>query len=139
MTPLEIFGLQFVMSVLVVSLIAKFYVAPWLAQKSTNDALMILLVPHMFRHIGMSFLVPGLVGPSLAGSFAGAAAYGDLISAFAAVLALVGMIGSVFDSFRIARAIRRPAPGIKQIFPEVGDAQESEPGAGEGAERGAGR
>lgn len=46
MTPLEIFGLQFIMSVLVVSLIAKFYAAPWLAQKSTNDALIILLVSH---------------------------------------------------------------------------------------------
>lgn len=91
MAPLEIFGLQFLMSLLVVSLIAKFYVAPWLAQKSTNDALMILLVPHMFRHIGMSFLVPGLVGPSLAGSFAGAAAYGDLISAFAAVICVIAL------------------------------------------------
>ena len=80
MDTLTIFGLQFILSLLVFSLLAKWYLLPRLAQYSTPQALMVLLIPHALRHLGLVFLVPGLVVQPLPSSFANAAAYGDLIS-----------------------------------------------------------
>ena len=60
METLEIFGLQFVLSLIVYTLIARWYAAPWLAGKALYPALMLLILPHASRHIGLSFFVPGL-------------------------------------------------------------------------------
>jgi hypothetical protein len=46
---------------------------------------------HSFRFIGLAFLVPGVVSPDLPGAFARPAAYGDLIAAVLALLALAGL------------------------------------------------
>lgn len=91
MNTLSIFGLQFVLSLLVFGLLAKWYVLPWLAQYATRQALVPLLIPHTLRHLGMAFLVPGLVVQALPNGFAYAAAYGDLISGLLALLALVAL------------------------------------------------
>ena len=52
MDTLAIFGLQFVLSLMVYALIAKCYVAPWLAEKPIHQALIVLIFPHASRHIG---------------------------------------------------------------------------------------
>jgi hypothetical protein len=93
MAPFEIFGLQLVLSVVVYALIAKWYVAPWLAEKPIEQALMPLIFPHALRHIGLLFLVPGVVVTPAPGSFAPTAAYGDLLSGILALLALVLLQG----------------------------------------------
>lgn len=56
-----------------------------------DDALIALVVPHTFRFIGLSFLVPGVVSPSLPSAFAVPAAYGDLIAAILAVAASIAL------------------------------------------------
>ena len=89
METLEIFGLQFVLSVIVVSLIAKWYVMPWLSNKPTQLTLEMLILPHAFRHIGLTFLTPVVVSPAMPNSFATTAGYGDLASGILAILALV--------------------------------------------------
>jgi len=89
MDTLAIFGLQFVMSLILVSLLAKWFLAPWLKEQTQPQALFWLTLPHATRYIGMVFLVPGVVSASIPGSFATAAAYGDLA---AGVLALVVLI-----------------------------------------------
>lgn len=91
MTPVEIFLLQFLMSLFVVALIAAWYVAPWLARLSATAALSILLLPHAFRHIGMSFMVPNLNSGGLPEAFATSASYGDLVSAILAIAALLAL------------------------------------------------
>ena len=91
MTSIEIFLLQLIMSVFVVALIAAWYVAPWLARLSATAALSILLMPHAFRHIGMSFMVPNLNSGGLPEPFATSASYGDLVSAFLAIAALIAL------------------------------------------------
>ncbi|MEM8878036.1 MAG: hypothetical protein AAGD23_09210 [Pseudomonadota bacterium] len=91
MTPTAIFLLQFTMSLLVVALIASWYVAPWLARFSASAALSVLLLPHAFRHIGMSFMVPNLNSGGLPEAFANSASYGDLVSAFLAIGALLAL------------------------------------------------
>ena len=84
-----IFGLQFILSLLVVALLAKWVLAPWLANQSQRQALFWLTLPHAFRHIGMVFLVPGVVAQQLPDYFAVPAAYGDLLAGVLALLALV--------------------------------------------------
>ncbi len=86
-----IFGLQFVMSLVVWGLIAKWLLAPWLAKMPQHQALFWLTLPHAFRHIGMVFLVPGVVAQPLPAAFAMPAAYGDLVTGVLALLALVAL------------------------------------------------
>lgn len=89
MTTQTIFFLQFAVSLLVIGLLAKWVLSPWLARQTRREALFWLTVPHAFRHIGMVFLVPGVVAPSLPDNFAIAAAYGDLAAGILALLALI--------------------------------------------------
>jgi len=46
---------------------------------------------HSVRFVGLVFLVPGVVSPDLPAAFARPAAYGDLITAVLALLALAGL------------------------------------------------
>jgi hypothetical protein len=50
-----------------------------------------LVLPHTFRFVGLAFLVPGVVSPSLPPAFAAPAAYGDLIAAILAIVATVAL------------------------------------------------
>ncbi len=86
-----IFVLQFSLSLVAWSTVALVFIAPALRARSRSHALMWLALPHMFRHVGMVFLVPGLTYKTLPSGFANAAAYGDLaagVLALAAVFAL---------------------------------------------------
>ena len=94
MDVLVIFALQFFMSLVVWGALAHWLLAPWLETKSFNEALFFLSVPHAFRHIGMVFLVPGVVARPLPEAFAARAAYGDLLTGVLALLALVALRNS---------------------------------------------
>jgi hypothetical protein len=91
MTSLQIFGLQVALSFVVWGVVAAWYVAPRLAALPLASALQPLLVLHAFRHVGMVFLVPTVVGPSVPASFAVPAAYGDLLAGLLALAALVAL------------------------------------------------
>jgi hypothetical protein len=82
------FGLSVAFSVIAWSVVGASYLWPLLRERSRADALRPLLVLHAFRFIGLSFLVPGVVAPDLPMAFARGAAYGDLMSATLALLAL---------------------------------------------------
>ena len=89
MTPQAIFVLQFLLSLVVTGLLARWTLAPWLDSLPQRKALFWLTVPHAFRHIGMVFLVPGVVAEPLPEGFAVPAAYGDLVTGLLALLALI--------------------------------------------------
>ena len=91
MDMLAIFGLQIFMSVVLCGLLAKWFLAPWLKEKTQRESLFWLTLPHATRHVGMVFLVPGVVSPSLPDSFAVAAAYGDLAAGVLAMLVLIAL------------------------------------------------
>jgi hypothetical protein len=91
MTAQQIFGLQFALSVLVGSLLARWYVWPRFAALPTHRALAPLLFVHATRYVGLVFLVPTVVGPGVPAAFAVPAAYGDLLAALLALLALVAL------------------------------------------------
>ena len=93
MDALAIFGLQLIFSLVVWGLIAKWLFVPWLENKPRHQALFWLTLPHASRHVGMVFLVPGIAAQLLPDSFAIPAAYGDLLSAALAVLALIALRG----------------------------------------------
>jgi hypothetical protein len=87
-----LFGLSILMSFVAFGLVTRLFIWPRLQVMARDDALLPLVVPHTFRFIGLSFLVPGVVSPALPSAFAAPAAYGDLgatILAIAASLALV--------------------------------------------------
>jgi hypothetical protein len=91
MNAQQIFGLQFVLSLVLYGLLARWYVAPRLAPLPLASALMPLLFLHASRFLGMVFLVPSVAGGPLPSEFAVAAAYGDLLAAllaFASIAAL---------------------------------------------------
>ncbi len=90
---LAIFGLQLALSLIVYSLIANWYVLPWLAKKPLRQALMPLIFPHALRHLGLTFFVSGVVAQPLPDFFAYTAAYGDLISGLLAIVSLVALRG----------------------------------------------
>ena len=93
MDTLTIFLTQLTLSVVVFSLLAKWFIGPWLADKPIHLALMVLAFPHAMRHIGLSFLVPGLVGESLLSEFAMRAAYGDFATGLIALVSLIALRG----------------------------------------------
>jgi hypothetical protein len=72
-------------------IVTKLYIWPRLRVMSREEALLPLVVPHMFRFVGLSFLVPGVVSASLSADFARPAAYGDLGAALLAVIAVLAL------------------------------------------------
>lgn len=86
-----LFGLSVLMSFVAFGLVTKLYIWPRLRTLERDDALVPLVVPHTFRFIGLSFLVPGVVSPSLPSAYAAPAAYGDLVAAILAVAATVAL------------------------------------------------
>ena len=86
MNNVSIFWLQLVSSLLVCASIVAWYVWPSLTKLPRNSALVPLVFVHVFRYVGMTLLVPGMIDPKLPRAFLLNAAYGDLI---AAALALV--------------------------------------------------
>jgi len=91
MTTQQIFGLQVLLSFVLYTLVARWYVSPRLAALPVDRALQPLLVLHATRHMGLVFLVPTVVGGVLPPAFAAAAAYGDLLAGVLALGALVAL------------------------------------------------
>ena len=54
------------------------YIWPRIRELPLHAAARPILHLHLFRYIGLAFLVPGVVGPDLPAAFAAPAAYGDL-------------------------------------------------------------
>jgi hypothetical protein len=88
MSPQIAFFLSIACSVVAWSLVASRYVWPRLRELDRRDALRPFLIVNGFRFIGLAFTVPGVVSPDLPARFAHTAAYGDVV---AAVLALVAL------------------------------------------------
>jgi hypothetical protein len=91
MSAPQIFGLQFVLSLLVGTLLARWYVWPPLASLPVRRALIPLLFVHATRYVGLVFLVPTVVPPGVPDAFAKPAAYGDLLTGLLAILGLLAL------------------------------------------------
>jgi hypothetical protein len=88
MSSLALFGISIAFSVIAWGIVLARYVWPVLRRQSRVDAMQPLILLHCFRFVGLSFLVPGVVSPDLPPAWALPAAYGDLVAAVLALLAL---------------------------------------------------
>jgi hypothetical protein len=92
MSVRAIFAASALMSLVSSAVIAKLYLWPWLRATDRALALVALVAPHMFfRFIGLSFLVVGVVSPSLPAGFAIPAAYGDFVAGILAIIATIAL------------------------------------------------
>jgi hypothetical protein len=91
MSSEALFGLSILMSFIAFGIVTKLYIWPRLRGMRRENALIPLVVPHTFRFVGLSFLIPGVVSSSLSSAFAIPAAYGDLVAAILAVIATLAL------------------------------------------------
>lgn len=92
MNLLAIFGISTLMSLVSSGVFAQLYLWPRLRMMNRSQALLVLVAPHMFlRFIGLSFLLPGVVSPSLPAAFAVPAAYGDFVAGLLAIAATIAL------------------------------------------------
>jgi hypothetical protein len=98
---MNILTVNLLFSTLVFWIIAKLYLLPRLDEVEPRTVLLPILLLHAFRHLGLMFLAPGAVYPGIPPQFAYPAAFGDLL---AAVLALVA-IPAVAKRARNARLL----------------------------------
>lgn len=88
-TPLLVF--QSVLSLAGYFAIGWWFIRPWLQSKSVRTALSILLLPQLFRHVGVSLLVPEIVDPTFPEAMARQTAIGDTLAALLAWVALISL------------------------------------------------
>jgi hypothetical protein len=84
-----LFQLQLVLGYVAWLLCFRAYIWPWLKSQDRMAAHRAIATLHSFRFFGLVFILPGVVGTQLPGSFARAAAYGDLATGLLALLALL--------------------------------------------------
>ena len=91
MEPIVLFGIQFTLSLVAYGLIAFWYVVPRLSKLSREAALAPLLWVHAFRIVGGTILAPGSVDAGVPMAFRVMIGYGDMATAFLALLALIAL------------------------------------------------
>jgi len=93
MNTLAVFGASALTSLVGSVVIATLYVWPRLRIMSRDQALAVLVAPHLLlRFIGLSLLIPGVVGASLPAEFAVPAAYGDFVAGILAIIATLALV-----------------------------------------------
>ena len=83
-----LFGISVAFGLAVWGAVAWQYIWPALQDRRSPENLKPILLLHGFRFLGLAFVVPGVVSPELPAAFAQPVAYGDLIAAILALLAL---------------------------------------------------
>jgi len=91
MQPQLAFFASIAFSLIAWGIVTARYIWPELRHKGRAEALRPVLMLHSFRFLGLSFLVTGVVSPDLPPAFAQPDAYGDLITAILALLALLAL------------------------------------------------
>jgi len=124
-----LFGLSVISSFCAWGIVAALYLWPELRTMPIETALMALMAPHMFRFIGLSFLVPGVVSESLPPGFARPAAYGDMVAAVLAMGATVALASNLswavaavwlFNIWGAADLLNAMFQGVTRLRPENG-------------------
>jgi hypothetical protein len=85
---MNILTLNLAFSTLVFWVAAKLYVLPRLSDCEPRTILLPVLLLHSLRHLGLMFLAPGAVYSGIPPQFTHPAAYGDLLTAVLALLAI---------------------------------------------------
>lgn len=103
MSPETLFRIHLVLGYVTWLLCFGTYVWPWLKAMDRIEAHRAIATLHSFRFFGLVFILPGVVGPNLPGSFATLAAYGDFATGVLAILALLTVrVRPLFWLFTVA-------------------------------------
>jgi hypothetical protein len=97
----NILTINLVLSTLVFWIAARLYIIPKLDDWAPKTVLLPILLLHATRHLGLMFLAPGATYSSIPAQFTYPAAFGDLLAAALALLA----IPAVATQARIARVL----------------------------------
>jgi hypothetical protein len=104
-----LFGIIVAFGLAAWGVVAWNYMWPALRERPILENLKPILLLHAFRYLGLAFLLPGVVSSELPAAFAQPAAYGDLITAILALLALASLrtrygilVSWVFNTFGTA-------------------------------------
>ena len=89
MNPMTVSGVQFTLSLIVFWLAAIWWVAPALNKLPLQSALVPLFFVHTLRYLPSTAFAPGQVGADVPAEAMAAIAYGDLLSAILAIVAIV--------------------------------------------------
>ena len=98
---MTILTVNLVFSTLVFWIAARLYLLPRLHELRARSVLLPILLLHGFRHLGLMFLAPGATYAGIPPQFAYPAAFGDLLAAVLAVIA----IPAVAANARVARLL----------------------------------
>jgi hypothetical protein len=93
---MNILTVNLLLSTIVFAIAAKLYLIPHLARLEPRAVVLPILLLHALRHLGLMFLAPGAVDPGIPRQFAVPAAYGDLIAAVLALVAIAAVVRSQF-------------------------------------------
>lgn len=85
---MNILTVNLLCSTLVFWIAARIYLIPRLHELQPGTVLLPILLLHAFRHLGLMFLTPGATYAGMAPQFAYPAAFGDLLAALLAVVAI---------------------------------------------------
>lgn len=91
MQTIQLLVVQFSLSLAAYAAIGGWFAWPWLRARPRRTALSILLLPQLFRHVGLGLLVPELVEPGFPEAFARQTAIGDTVVVVLAWAALVSL------------------------------------------------
>src|ERR1700730_12341506 len=107
-----LFGISVAFGLAAWGAVAWHSIWPMLKERPSPENLKPILLLHGFRFLGLAFVVPGVVSPDLPAAFAQPVAYGDLMPAMLALLALTPLgtrtgtvLTSVFNGFGTAALI----------------------------------
>jgi len=89
---MNILTVNLLFSTFVFWIVARIYVFPKLAYLSPQTLLLPILLLHAFRHLGLMFLTPGATYAGIPPQFAYPAAFGDLLAALLALIAILALV-----------------------------------------------
>ena len=98
---MNVLTINLLLSTLIFYIAARLYLLPRLADLTPRAVLLPILLLHSLRHLGLMFIEAGATYPGIPRDFAYPAAYGDLIAALLALIA----IPAVALEWKIARAL----------------------------------
>ena len=85
---MNILTVNLLFSTLIFWIASRLYLVPRLNELRAKTVLLPILLLHSFRHLGLMFLAPGGVYPGMPLQFANPAAFGDLVAALLALVAI---------------------------------------------------
>lgn len=121
-----LFGVSVAFGLIAWSAVAWHYIWPALKERPSPENLKPILLLHGFRFLGLALVVPGVASPELPAAFGQPAAYGDLISAVLALLALATLgtrtgpvLAWVFNMFGTADLLFAFYLGARTSLPDT--------------------